>query len=191
MKTINYVISGLGGQGILFLTKILATTALNKGYNILGAETHGMAQRGGSVVSHLRVGNARSSLIRAGAADFLLSMDESEAYRYLPYLKKGGKLFANAPTSSFPEKKVAAYLEKNEIESQAMEASKTAMELGGPRSTNLALVAFYAAFGHGPLPADDLRATVDNMSPPPFKETNLKIFDKCYETGKGMLENIT
>ncbi|MBT4876162.1 MAG: indolepyruvate ferredoxin oxidoreductase, partial [Desulfobacula sp.] len=50
----NYVLTGLGGQGILFMTKVLATTALNKGYNILGAETHGMAQRGGSVVSHLR-----------------------------------------------------------------------------------------------------------------------------------------
>ena len=108
MKTINYVLTGLGGQGILFMTKILATTALNKGYNILGAETHGMAQRGGSVVSHLKIGDAKSSLIRAGAADFLVSMDESEAYRYLPYLKKGGKLFTNAPTDSFPDKKVAA-----------------------------------------------------------------------------------
>ena len=51
METINFVLSGLGGQGILFMTKIFATTAMNKGYNILGAETHGMAQRGGSVVS--------------------------------------------------------------------------------------------------------------------------------------------
>ncbi len=187
MKTVNYVLTGLGGQGILFMTKVLATTALNKGYNILGAETHGMAQRGGSVVSHLRVGEARSSLIRAGAADFLISMDESEAYRYLPYLRKGGKLFANAPSTAFPDEKVATYLEKNEIEPRAMEASKTAMDLGSPRSTNLAMVAFYAAFDCGPLNADELRATVDSMSPGPFKEKNLKIFDSCYETGKSML----
>ena len=187
MKTVNYVLSGLGGQGILFMTKIFATTALNKGYNILGAETHGMAQRGGSVVSHLRIGEARSSLIRAGAADFLLSTDESEAYRYLPYLKKGGKLFANAPSDEFPDERVAAYLEKQDIEPRAMEASKTAMELGSPRSTNLAIVAFFSAFGFGPLSVDDLRATVDNMSPGPFKETNLKIFDTCYETGSKMV----
>ncbi len=187
MKTINYVLTGLGGQGILFMTKILATAALNKGYNILGAETHGMAQRGGSVVSHLRIGDARSSLIRAGAADFLLSMDESEAYRYLPYLKKGGKLFVNAPCDAFPDKRVAVWLEKNSIEPRAMEASKKAMELGSPRSTNLAMVAFYAAFGYGPLSTDDLRATVDNMSPGPFKETNLRIFDACYETGRSMV----
>ena len=187
MKTINYVLTGLGGQGILFMTKIFATAALNKGFSILGAETHGMAQRGGSVVSHLRIGEARSSLIRAGAADFLLSMDESEAYRYLPYLKKGGKLFANAPSDAFPDEKVAAYLKKQNIEPWAMEAGKTAMELGAPRSTNLALVAFYAAFGVGPLSADDLRTTVDSMSPGPFKETNLKIFDACYETGRKMV----
>ncbi len=186
MKTINYVLTGLGGQGILFMTKVLATTALNKGYNILGAETHGMAQRGGSVVSHLRVGDARSSLIRAGEADFLLSMDESEAYRYLPYLKKGGQLFANAPANAFPNEKVADFLDKNQIQPYAMEAGKTAMDLGSPRSTNLAMVAFYAAFDSGPLSADDLRATVDQMSPGPFKETNLKIFDTCYETGRKM-----
>ncbi len=54
MKTTNFVLSGLGGQGILFMTKVLATAALNKGFDILGAETHGMAQRGGSVVSHLK-----------------------------------------------------------------------------------------------------------------------------------------
>jgi len=116
MKTINYVLSGLGGQGILFMTKVFAATALEKGYNVLGAETHGMAQRGGSVVSHLRVGEARSSLVRAGAADFLISMDESEAYRYLPYLKKGGTLFANAPSKSFPDKRVAAYLKQRSEE---------------------------------------------------------------------------
>ncbi len=186
MKTINFVLTGLGGQGILFMTKIFATAALNKGYNILGAETHGMAQRGGSVVSHLRIGDARSSLIRAGAADFLISMDEAEAYRYLPFLKKGGKFFANAPTKNFPDQKIAQFLKSNDIEPRAMEAGKTAMELGSPRSTNLALVAFFAAFGVGPLTVDDLRDTVDNMSPGPFKETNLKIFDTCYETGKNM-----
>lgn len=188
MKTINYVLSGLGGQGILFMTKVFATTALNKGYNILGAETHGMAQRGGSVVSHLRIGDAKSSLIRAGAADFLISMDESEAYRSLPYLKKGGKLFANARSKAFPDKRVTSWLDKQQIESWAMEASRTAMELGSPKSTNLAMVAFYAAFGFGPLSADDLRTTVDKMSPGPSKEMNLKIFDACHDTGRKMLK---
>jgi len=184
MKTTNFVLSGLGGQGILFMTKVLAMTALNKGFDILGAETHGMAQRGGSVVSHLKIGPAKSSLIRAGGADFLLSMDESEAYRYLPYLKKGGMLFANAKATAFPDERVAGYLDKMQIVPKAMEAARTAMELGAPKSTNLAMIAFYSAFGVGPLSADDLRTTVETISPVPFKEMNLKIFDTCYETGK-------
>jgi len=186
MKTTNFVLSGLGGQGILFMTRVLAMTALNQGFNILGAETHGMAQRGGSVVSHLKIGEANSSLIRAGGADFLLSLDESEAYRYLPYLKKGGMLFANA--KAFPDERVAGYLDKMQIAPRAMEAGRTAMELGSPKSTNLAMIAFYSAFGAGPLSSDNLRATVRTISPEPFREMNLKIFDVCHEIGRTMID---
>ena len=88
METINFVLGGLGGQGILFMTKILANTALTKGYRVMGAETHGMAQRGGSVVSHLRLGDIESSLVKNGSAHFLLALEENEAYRNLPFLKK-------------------------------------------------------------------------------------------------------
>jgi indolepyruvate ferredoxin oxidoreductase, beta subunit len=186
MKTCQFVLSGLGGQGILFMTKILAQTALNKGFNILGAETHGMAQRGGSVVSHLKIGDAGASLIRAGAGDFLISMDETETYRYLPWVKPGGMIFANAKAQSFPDARVATYLDTHRITGFAMEAGKTAFELGSPKSTNLAMVAFFAAFGQGPLDADALRETITAMSPEPVRTINLKIFDTCHEQGKTM-----
>lgn len=189
MKTVNFVLSGLGGQGILFMTKILAQSALNKGLNILGAETHGMAQRGGSVVSHLKIGDAAGSLIRAGAGDFLISVDESEAYRYLPYLKKGGMLFANsAGGAGFPHGRVGAYLDKNGMKAFAMDATGTAVALKAPRSANLAMVAFYSGFGQGPFTAGDLRATVDAVSPGPFKQINLQIFDRCHDLGKQMAD---
>jgi indolepyruvate ferredoxin oxidoreductase, beta subunit len=182
MKTINLVLAGLGGQGILFMTRLLANAAFDKGYNVLGAETHGMAQRGGSVVSHLRIGDARSSLIRAGAADFLISTDEFEAYRYLPYLKKGGILFANANPASFPDEKVAVFLKKNDIQVYCMEATNKAVSLGSPRSTNLAMVAFFAGFGLGPLSAEGLRNAVATMSGK-FKIGNLELFEACYAIG--------
>ncbi len=188
MKTYQFVLSGLGGQGILFMTKILAQTALNKGFNILGAETHGMAQRGGSVVSHLKIGDAGASLIRAGAGDCLISMHEAEAYRYLPWVKPGGMIFANALAEVFPDARVASYLDTHQITGFAMEAGKTSFELGSPRSTNLAMIAFFAAFGQGPLDADALRETVTYMSPDPVKEINLKIFDTCHEQGKKSAE---
>ena len=103
MENINFVLSGLGGQGILFMTKLLARTAVNKGLKILVAETHGMAQRGGSVISHLRVGDVKGSVVRAGSAHILLALEENEAYRNIPYLADGGKLYANAPKPSFPK----------------------------------------------------------------------------------------
>lgn len=183
MKTINFVLSGLGGQGILFMTKILAQTALNKGYNILGAETHGMAQRGGSVVSHLKIGDAASSLIRAGAGDYLISMNEAETWRYLPYVKPEGMVFANAAPDTFPDSRVSGYLSERKIRAYAVEAGKIAQDLGSARSTNLAMVAFFAAFNAGPLGADDLRATVAAVSPEPVRPVNLKIFDACYDRG--------
>src|SRR5210317_2071812 len=102
MKTINFVLCGLGGQGILFMTKIIAKTALRKGYNVMGAETHGMAQRGGSVISHLRLGDTRSSLIKSGSAQFLLSLEENEAYRNLPFLAKNGRLYSDTVQKTFP-----------------------------------------------------------------------------------------
>ena len=183
MKTINYVLCGLGGQGILFMTKVLAQSALEKRFNILGAETHGMAQRGGSVVSHLKIGDATGSLIRAGAGDFLISVDESEAYRYLPYLKKGGKLFTNSCSPNFPDSRVGAYLEKNNVKAYCLNATQAAVDLGAPRSANLAMIAFFSAFGQGPITADDLRATVEAVTPPAFRAINLKIFDACHDTG--------
>ncbi|MBW1920143.1 MAG: 2-oxoacid:acceptor oxidoreductase family protein, partial [Deltaproteobacteria bacterium] len=78
MDSVDIVLCGLGGQGILFMTRVIAQAALDKGLNIMGAETHGMAQRGGSVVSHLRLGQAQGSLVRTGSAHFLLGLDENE-----------------------------------------------------------------------------------------------------------------
>ena len=129
MENINFVLSGLGGQGILFMTKLLAQSAVNKGLKILVAETHGMAQRGGSVVSHLRVGDVKGSLVRAGSAHILLALEENEAYRNIPFLAKGGKLYANAPKTTFPRKEVRPYLEKIEIECRSIPASDIAAKL--------------------------------------------------------------
>nr|NJM02147.1 hypothetical protein [Desulfobacula sp.] len=79
---------------------------------------------------------------------------------------------------------MAAYLKQNKIKAFSMQASKKAMDLGSPKSTNLAMVAFYSAFGLGPLSAEDLRSTVEKMSPAKVKGINLKIFDACYDEGR-------
>jgi len=177
MKPVNLILSGLGGQGILFMTKVLARAALRKGVDVMGAETHGMAQRGGSVVSHLKIGNTENSLVNTGSAHFLLALEENEAYRNLPFLAGGGTLLVNTASNAFPRAEVRAYLEKKEIVCRAMPAGQVAMDLGAPRSANLALIGFMAAFDDSPFDVQDIRQTIDHITPERFKAANLKVFD--------------
>jgi len=179
----NFVLSGLGGQGILFMTKLLAQTAINRGLKIMAAETHGMAQRGGSVVSHLRIGDVAGSLVRAGSAQILLALDENEAYRSLPFLARGGRLYVNAPHDVLVREEVWPYLDKMEMACRFFPASEAAAESGSPMASNLALLGFFAAFQNGPIPRKDLRRTIDQVSPDRFREINLRVFDLGFERG--------
>ena len=184
METINFVLGGLGGQGILFMTKILANTALNKGYHVMGAETHGMAQRGGSVVSHLRLGDIESSLVKNGSAHFLLALEENEAYRNLQFLKTGGLLFSDSSSKDFPRSEVKAYIDEMRITCHAIPAGKLALDMGIPMSSNLALIGFFSAFEQAPFTPDEIRQTIDSVSPDRFKKINLSVFDKGLKMGR-------
>jgi indolepyruvate ferredoxin oxidoreductase beta subunit len=183
METTNIIFCGLGGQGILFMTKVLAQTAMSQGFTVLGAETHGMAQRGGSVISHLRLGDVESSLVSRGKAHFLLALEESESYRSLPFLSKGGGLFVNSNNSGFPREEVKKYLETKEIKYHHMAASEAAMKLDAPKSSNLALLGFFSAFFEELIQGNDIRATIENISPERFREINLKVFNAGQEKG--------
>ena len=96
MKTVNILICGVGGQGVLLAGDIIAETAIASGFDAKKSEVHGMAQRGGSVVSHVRFGQkVNSPLIREGEADVILSFEEMETARYLQFLKTDGCLIIN------------------------------------------------------------------------------------------------
>jgi len=183
MKTANFILSGLGGQGVLFLTKVLAQAAVNKGFSVMGAETHGMAQRGGSVVSHLRVGDVGSSLVMAGSAHYVLALEENEAYRNIPFLAKAGGLYANARQNRFPRQEVGPYLKKMGIVCRSLPAGEMAMELDAPMSLNLALLGFFSSFGEGPVSHKDLSETIEQITPNRFKAINLKVFDAGFQRG--------
>jgi indolepyruvate ferredoxin oxidoreductase beta subunit len=179
--TINMVLCGLGGQGILFMSRILAQTGLDRGLNVMGAETHGMAQRGGSVVSHLRLGNVEGSLVRTGTAHYLLALEENEAYRNLPFLSKGGKMYVNANADRFPREEIRGFLAKKEIFYRSFPAGSIAQELGAPRSSNLAMLAYFSTFDNPPFGQQELRTVIEKISPGRFRQINLEIFDAGHE----------
>ncbi len=90
------VISGVGGQGVLFITGLLATACMDKGAHVLTSETHGMAQRGGTVISHLKIGEFASPLIRPGNADLLVVLKSENLIQHQGFLKPGGRAIVNS-----------------------------------------------------------------------------------------------
>jgi indolepyruvate ferredoxin oxidoreductase, beta subunit len=90
------IISGVGGQGVLFVTRLLAEAAMMKGFPVLTSETHGMAQRGGTVVSHLKVGDFSSPLIRPFSADGLLALKPESLAQHGSFVKPGGWAIVNS-----------------------------------------------------------------------------------------------
>jgi indolepyruvate ferredoxin oxidoreductase beta subunit len=177
---LQLILSGVGGQGILFSTRIFSALALEKGYNVIGSETHGMAQRGGSVISHLKIGDFSSPLVRQGAADILLSFDRDEAYRTLGFLKRGGLCFVNSPKEDFWDPGIKGYLNKNEIRGYSFPADKVALALGVPRSANLALIGYALSMPDVPFTYEDVKETIVRVSPPRFRDANLQAFDSGY-----------
>jgi len=131
------IISGLGGQGVLFVTRLLAEAALEMGRSVFISETHGMAQRGGNVISHLKVGPKNggpiaSPLIRPGRADIMLSLHPEAMAAHGYYLSAEGEAFCNSGDS--PTAKV-----------HAIEATAVASALNSPVSANLVLLGFAAS----------------------------------------------
>ena len=145
----DILIVGIGGQGTILASNILGEACLIEGRHVKGAETHGMAQRGGSVESHIRIGGLFGPLIPPGKADLMISFDLLEALRYSHYLKTGGKLVVNRhlvlPTSVYTQKLVAptedeiiALLKKHRL--CLLDADKMAEEAGSPLSQNVVML---------------------------------------------------
>jgi len=128
MMAQQLIISGVGGQGILFVTRILAEAAIALGLPVLTSETHGMAQRGGIVISHLKVGDFSSPLVCPGRADGLISFKHETVALHRHFLKPNGWIVANAPPGSLTG--VTAQIDADQL----------SMELGSPQSVNLIML---------------------------------------------------
>jgi len=152
----NILFCGVGGQGILLASEITAYALLEAGLDVKKSEVHGMAQRGGSVVAHLRFGKkVFSPLIEPGAADVALSFETMEAARYLPYLHKQSKVIVNdqkimppaVATGKMPyPANILDELRTRDIAVLTVDGAAIARQAGEPRSANIALVGALSAF---------------------------------------------
>ena len=151
MKT-DIILSGVGGQGILSIAATLGAAALNENYFLKQAETHGMSQRGGAVVSHLRIADhpVWSDLIPLGTADLILSVEPMESLRYLNYLSQSGTLVTNtAPFINIPQypdlEKTFEELSKK-MRIVRIDADKIAREAGNPKASNMVMLGAASPF---------------------------------------------
>ena len=127
------IISGVGGQGVLFVTRLLAEAAINKGLAVFTSETHGMAQRGGTVLSHLKVGDYSSPLIRPAQADGLLALRVENLAQHGSFLKDDGWVIANGENDAKND---------NHMQVDAIDADTLAQEIGNPKAANLIVLGF-------------------------------------------------
>jgi len=130
------LISGVGGQGVLFVTGLLAEAAIDKGLPVFTSETHGMAQRGGTVVSHFKVGDFSSPLIRHFQADGLLVLKDENVAQHGAFLKKGGWAVVNCGNDLKIDEHTAA---------RGVDADKLAQKISNPRSVNLIVLGYALA----------------------------------------------
>ncbi len=190
---IQMIISGVGGQGVLLVTRIISDYVLREGYPLIGSEDHGMSQRGGSVITYLKIGDFNSPLVKRGSADILLSLEKNEALKTLYYLRpssngrSGGLGFINAQDPNYMNEQIKHYLKENGIGIYIFSADRIAVEMGSVQSTNIALIGFASAHPRFPFSSDKLRESIDRVTPPKFREVSLKIFDRGFSEGQKIM----
>jgi indolepyruvate ferredoxin oxidoreductase beta subunit len=160
---LKIILCGIGGQGVVFLNRLLARAAMDAGFPVMSLESHGMSRRGGSVVLNLRLGSHESPLVTQGGADLLLALDEQEGLRNLSYLKSGGTVLVNSE-NEFPQT-VLIELQRLQIKTQIINATELARNLGKVNAANVILAGAVAALPAVSLSKEDLQNTAAAMSP--------------------------
>lgn len=185
---INCILAGVGGQGVILASRLIAQAAMNRGLNARTAETIGMAQRGGGVVSHVRVGEEiHSSMVPIGAADLILGFEPGEAVRCLPYLRQGGAVVVNSSAvipvtaslsgSAYSGAQMIAYLRGLPLKLTVVDGGSLCKALGSAKILNVALLGAACASGALPLSIAEIEKAVRERVAPRFIELNLRALE--------------
>lgn len=176
----QYVIVGIGGQGILFSSRVLGHIALSRGERVVGSEVHGMAQRGGSVISHFKVGDYSSPMVKAKEADVLLAFDQNEAVRNLHFLKQGGHAIINTHDPAFIENpSLRKWMSDRGVKVHTvMGYDILKREMGGRfLFLNVLILGAMCGAGVGNVTIEEVREAVRVLAPAKFVEDNVKAVD--------------
>jgi len=197
MNRRDILLAGVGGQGTVLASKILARCAIARGEEAHTAETIGMAQRGGCVTSHVRMGKCSAPLIARGCADAIIAFEPAEAVRTLPYLKKGGAVIVNTAavkpvtdtlaSTGYEGGKMVDYIKKLGVKSVFIDAESIARECGSSRVVNMALLGAAAVAGGIGAELNEIAAVVETLAPR-FREANLKALELGAAAAKAQLD---
>ena len=198
MKTseCDIVIVGVGGQGVILVSDVIGRAAVRAGKPVRGAETHGMAQRGGSVVNHTRIGCRYSPMVAAGGADVLLALEPAEALRFAHFLSPDGVALVNTipvlpvtvttGRARYPSlEEILAPLREICRQVLPLDATALAKRAGTAQAMNVVMLGALSAYM--PLQQDLLLAALDEVVPPKYREANRKAF----QMGKAEVESVT
>ena len=180
--TVNCLLCGVGGQGTVLASRVIAEAALMKGESARTAETIGMAQRGGCVVSHVRLGDCSSPLVPLGSADIVIAFEPGEAVRCLPYLKKGGAVvacttpvtpvMASIGWAQYDDKKYISVL-KDKIERLTLVSAEDAKRAcGSEKALNVYLLGAAISTGALPITEGEVEKVLERRVKPQFIEMN-------------------
>jgi len=189
----NILLCGVGGQGTVLTSKLIAACAMEKGFSVMSAETIGMAQKGGSVFSFLRTAQGEeicTPMFGKGTADIIIAFEPAEAVRMLPYLKKGGTVIVNSrpvmpvtaalKASDYNGREMLDYLGKKVGKLTVVDGDSICRELGSPRALNMILLGVAVRSGVLPFTTDDAVEAMKRSVKPQFIELNEKALR--YET---------
>lgn len=187
MSTKNIMIVGVGGQGTLLTSRILGGLTIHAGYDVKLSEVHGMAQRGGSVVTFVRYGEkVNEPIVEEGQADVLIAFERLEALRYAHFLKNDGVLIVNNQridpmsvvigAAKYPENIIEDLEKKYKV--LKVDAMDEAKKLGNSRVFNIIVLGIAAQ--HMDFTKEDWIQVIKNTVPPKTIEINLKAFETGY-----------
>ena len=189
MGTFNIMIVGVGGQGTLLASRILGNAVISEGYDVKLSEVHGMSQRGGSVVTYVKFGDkVYSPIVDKGEADIILAFELLEAYRALPYLKKGGKMIVNDQQINPMPVITGAAEYPHDIKEKlgkvcdiTVTDALAAQKAGNIKAVNVVLIGVMAR--NTDIPYETWIETIKQTVPAKFLDVNLKAFDMGYNSG--------